>query len=114
MLGTKKRGRNGEPTPGGDLFTESTPTPDIKAALKAERGSGGSAKAALTWLACLWRRDVGGGLGIARDLDRPVSTARAWLSGVSRHGFSAKHDGLARQPRGGAREWQTGGRRGAA
>ena len=46
------------------MFTEYISTLDIKAALKAERGRGGNAKAALVWLACLWRRDGGSSLRI--------------------------------------------------
>lgn len=92
MAGAKKRGRNGEPTPGGSLFMKGTHTSDIRAPLRAERGSGGNAKAVLVWLACLWRRDGRSGLKIARDLDRPTSTVYAWLSRMHLHGLGGRHD----------------------
>lgn len=92
MAGTKKRDRNVEPTPAGNRFIEGTPTSDIKAALKAERRSGGNAKAVLALLACLWRRDGRSGLKIARDLDQSVSTVYAWLSRMHLHGLGVRYD----------------------
>ena len=67
-----------------------TPARDIKAALRAEQGSGGNAKAVLVPLACLWRRDGKGGPETARDPDRPASAVYAWLSGMHRHGLDAR------------------------
>ena len=53
---------------------------------------GGNAGTAPVWPACPWSGDGRSGPEIARDLDRPTSTACTWLSGMRRYGLGARRD----------------------
>ena len=68
---------------------EGTPAEAIRRALKAERGAGGSGKAVLMLLACLfWRQDMAG-TAIALILFQPPSAACDWPARMHRGGLDA-------------------------
>ena len=87
-----RKNTKNRPVPSGDGFMEGTGTGDIRAALKAEQGRGGNAKAALILLACLWRREGWTGSDISSRLGRSSSAVYDWLSRMHRGGLDARYD----------------------
>ena len=82
-----KKHQNGRVS-SGDKFMEGTSTDDIEATLKKERYT----KTHLPLLACLARRDGGGGAAIAAMLRMPRSTIDDWLSRMHRGGLDARYE----------------------
>ena len=86
------KGRKTPAVPNGDRFMEGAPTEAMRKALKVERGAGGSGKAALVLLACLFRRQDMAGTAIALVLFQPPRAAYDWLARMRRDGLGALRD----------------------
>ena len=76
----------------GDRFMEGTAAAAMRKALKAERGAGGSGKAVLILLACLFRRQEMAGTATALVLFQSPSTVYDWLARMHRGGLNALRD----------------------
>ena len=87
-----RKGRKKPAVPKGDRFMEGTSTGAMRKALKAERGAGGSGKAVLILLACLFRRQDMAGTAIALVLFQSPSTVYDWLARMHRGGLDALRD----------------------
>ena len=87
-----EKGRKKPAVPNGDRFMEGTSAGAMRKAFKAERGTGGSGKAAPILLACLFRRRETTGTTIALVLFQPPGTACDWPAGTHRCGLDALRD----------------------